>query len=114
MGYLFYVNMQKRSDEKVYADVHKTDERIYFSPEEAQAAIDADPQLAPYRHVVPLVALTQQEYEALVREVESAVLAERQRCADIAANWDVSHPNTNYGQCIANLILGQNSQSSNP
>lgn len=53
---IFYVNMQKRGDGKVYADLHKTDERIYFTREEAQAAIDADPTLAPYRHVVEMVA----------------------------------------------------------
>ena len=41
MSFLIYVNMQKRGDGKVYADMHKTDERIYFTPEEAQAAIDA-------------------------------------------------------------------------
>lgn len=56
MSFLFYVNMQKRRDGKVYPDLHKTDERMYFTPEEAQAAIDADPELAPYRHVVPMVA----------------------------------------------------------
>lgn len=55
-GYRFYLNMQKRSDGKVYCDLHKTDERIYFSPEEAQSAIDADPELKKYRHVVAAVA----------------------------------------------------------
>ncbi len=54
--YLFYVNMQKRGDGKVYPDLHKTDGKIYFTPEEAQAAIDADPELAPYRHVVEIGA----------------------------------------------------------
>lgn len=61
MSFCFYVNMQKRGDGKVYADLHKTDERIYFTPEEAQAAIDADPELAPYRHVVCLVAEVYEE-----------------------------------------------------
>lgn len=54
--YEFFVNMQKRGDGKVYADLHKTDHRIYFTQEEAQAAIDADPELARYRHVVKLIA----------------------------------------------------------
>lgn len=52
----FFVNMQKRGDGKVYADLHKTDHIIYFTPEEAQAAIDSDQILKPHRHVVRLVA----------------------------------------------------------
>lgn len=54
--YLFYVNMQKRRDGRIYPDLHKTDEKIYFTPEDAQAAIDSDPALAPQRHVVAMVA----------------------------------------------------------
>lgn len=57
----FYVNMQKRGDGTVYADLHKTDHKIYFTAEEAQAAIDADPELKPYRHVVKLTAALEQE-----------------------------------------------------
>lgn len=59
--HIFYVNMQKRGDGKVYPDLHKTDERIYLTREDAQAAVDADPTLAPYRHVVELVAATHEE-----------------------------------------------------
>lgn len=59
--YTFYVNMQKRKDGKVHADLHKTDERIYFTRDAAQAAIDADPDLKPYRHVVELVAALPEE-----------------------------------------------------
>ena len=66
MSYLIYVNMQKRSNGKVYADMHKTDERIYFFPEDAQSAIESDPATAPYRHVVPIVCLTEEEYQELV------------------------------------------------
>ena len=32
--------------------------------------------------------------------------AERQRCAQIARQFDRDHPNTNYGGCIARLIEG--------
>lgn len=63
MSFLIYVNMQKRGDGKVYADMHKTDERIYFTPEDAQAAIDADPELAKYRRVVPIVCEVYQQPE---------------------------------------------------
>jgi len=30
--------------------------------------------------------------------------AEREACAAIARQWDVDHPASNYGGCIANLI----------
>jgi hypothetical protein len=32
------------------------------------------------------------------------VEAERQRCAQIAREFDKTHPNTNYGKCIASFI----------
>ena len=63
MSFLIYVNMVKRADGRVYADMHKTDERIYFTPEEAQAAIDADPELAKHRHVVPIAREVYQQPE---------------------------------------------------
>ena len=59
--FTFYVNMQKRGDGKVYADLHKTDGRIYYTEEDCQAAIDADPELKLYRHVVELVAVLPEE-----------------------------------------------------
>ena len=34
--------------------------------------------------------------------------AERQRCAQIARQWDVAHPSTNFGGCIARFIEGDN------
>lgn len=60
--YSFFANMQRRGDKKVYADLHKTDGKIHFTAEEAQAAIDADPELKPYRHVVELVACLPEEF----------------------------------------------------
>lgn len=53
-GFEVFVNMQKRGDGKVYCDMHKTDGHVYFTREEAQAAIDKDPELAPHRHVVAI------------------------------------------------------------
>lgn len=29
---------------------------------------------------------------------------EREACAKVAKQWDINHPSTNYGGCIANLI----------
>lgn len=41
---------------------------------------------------------------AHIKELEAAVAAERRRCAQIARQWDETHPDTNYGGCIARLI----------
>lgn len=55
-GYLFYVNMVKRRDGTVVNDLSKTDGIIYHTPEEAQAAIDKDPETSNSRRVVEMVA----------------------------------------------------------
>ena len=68
MSHTFYVIMQKRMDGRVYADLHKTDHTIYLTPEDAQAAIDADPELAPHRRVVELVAMTVEDWNELMKE----------------------------------------------
>lgn len=39
VGYEFYVVAVKRSNGEVYADLAKTDHRIYFTREEAEQAI---------------------------------------------------------------------------
>lgn len=57
----FYVNMQKRGDGKVYVDLHKTDERIYFTEEDAKDSIPLS--LIPHRHVVKLVACLPEEVD---------------------------------------------------
>lgn len=44
--------------------------------------------------------------ENLLEELECQVKeGEREACAAIARQWDVDHPTTNYGGCIANEIL---------
>jgi len=48
-----YLNMQKRSDGKIYCDLHKTDHKIYFTEEEALSAIRLLPEdIQKHRHVV--------------------------------------------------------------
>ena len=43
--------------------------------------------------------------EDLLKELEWQVReSERNACAAIARQWDVDHPASNYGGCIANLI----------
>lgn len=46
--------------------------------------------------------------DLLEKAVAEAVAAERQRCAQIARQWDVDCPSTNFGGCIARLIEGKN------
>jgi hypothetical protein len=36
--------------------------------------------------------------------IKAAILKEREACAQIAKDWDASHPHTNYGACISNAI----------
>ena len=43
---------------------------------------------------------------AMEAERENGAAAERQLCAQIARQFDVDHPNTNYGGCIARFIEG--------
>ena len=45
--------------------------------------------------------------EAATAAAQAAVAAERQRCAQIAREFDRDHPNTNYGGHIARLIEEQ-------
>lgn len=52
----FFVIMQKRSKGEIYPDLHKTDGKIYCIEEEALAALEADPELKPFRHVVKMWA----------------------------------------------------------
>lgn len=51
----FYVVMQKRSDGKVYADLHKTTSTIYLDKEEADQALEQYEHKSCY-HVVPILA----------------------------------------------------------
>lgn len=43
-------------------------------------------------------------YHMLESLIKRAVVHEREACAQIAKDWDASHPHTNYGACISNAI----------
>ena len=64
MSYEFFTIMLKRPDGKVYADLHKTDGRIYFLKEKAELELVKLGELARNFHVVRLVALTIDEWTA--------------------------------------------------
>lgn len=40
----------------------------------------------------------------VLESIAAVVTAERKACAQIAKDWDASHPHTNYGACISNAI----------
>ena len=65
MAQSFFVNMSKRKDGKVYANLHKADGRIYFEREVAEQELSQDIWQAN-KHTVELVALTREEYDELV------------------------------------------------
>lgn len=59
----FYVVMVKRKAGKVYADLHKTDGKMYLIEDDANKALEAMGDIAQHYHVVPLVAMTVDEYQ---------------------------------------------------
>ena len=65
MAQSFFVNMAKRKDGKVYADLHKADGRIYFEREVAEQELRQDIWQAN-KHTGKLVALTREECDELV------------------------------------------------
>ena len=65
MAQSFFVNMAKRKDGKVYADLHKADGRVYFEREVAEQELRQDIWQAN-KHTVELVAPTREEYDELV------------------------------------------------
>ena len=67
MSYTFYVIMQKRTDGKVYADLHKTDGQFYLTEEEVELALKHHPE-ANHFHVVELVAMTVEDWNELMKE----------------------------------------------
>lgn len=60
----FFVVMQKRSDGKVYADLHKTDGRMYLTEEEADSALLATGDLAKHFHKVKMVGVLADEWHS--------------------------------------------------
>lgn len=62
MAYEFFVVMQKRSDGKMYADLNKTDERMYLIEAEADAALNAMGDLAKHFHKVKMVSVLADEW----------------------------------------------------
>lgn len=62
MAYEIYVIMQKRSDGKVYSDMHKVlNEKFYYTEQEAEAALEKE-ELKAHFHIVKMIAQTFEEW----------------------------------------------------
>lgn len=57
----FFVIMLKRKDLKVYPDLHKTNQIIYLNYEDAEKDFNNSEHFKDYYHIVPLVAVTQDD-----------------------------------------------------
>ena len=64
----FYVIMLKRQDGKVYADLHKTNQVIYLTIEDAYEELNNTEHYKEYYHIVKLIACLDVEIEELKEE----------------------------------------------
>jgi hypothetical protein len=68
----FYVIMLKRQDGKVYADLHKTTEKIYLTYDDAEKelndALYGDYFYKNYYHIVRLIACLPETLDELAQE----------------------------------------------
>ena len=64
----FYVIMLKRQDGKVYADLHKTDQFIYLTEEDAYEELNNNKHFKEYYHVVKLIACLDEELKQFDKE----------------------------------------------
>lgn len=52
--------MQKRRDSKIYVDLHKTNQTIYLTKEDAEDDLKNDSD-SSYKHIVKLIACLENE-----------------------------------------------------
>jgi hypothetical protein len=57
----FWVIMLKRQDGKVYADLHKTNQRIYLEYEDALDELNSWEMCKEYVHIVKMIATLAEE-----------------------------------------------------
>ena len=60
-GHEFWVIMQKRRDGEVYADLHKTNQKIYLTYEDALEDFNNSEHYKEYYHIVKLLATLDEE-----------------------------------------------------
>jgi len=61
----FYVIMLKRQDGKVYADLHKTNQNIYLTIEDAYEEWYNNEHYKQYYHIVKLIACLDEELKEI-------------------------------------------------
>lgn len=61
VGHEFWVIMLKRRDGKVYTDLHKTNQIIYFTYEDALKDFNNSEHYKEYYHIVRMVAYLEGE-----------------------------------------------------
>jgi hypothetical protein len=66
----FYVIMLKRQDGKVYADLHKTDQFIYLTEEDAYEELNNKEQFKEYYQVVKLIACLDEELKEIKDQLD--------------------------------------------
>ena len=66
----FYVIMLKRQDGKTYADLHKTDQFIYLTEEDAYEELNNKEHFKEYYHVVKLIACLDEELKEIKDELD--------------------------------------------
>jgi hypothetical protein len=66
----FYVIMLKRQDGKVYADLHKTDQFIYLTEEDAYEELNNKKQFKEYYQVVKLIACLDGELKEIKDQLD--------------------------------------------
>jgi hypothetical protein len=64
----FYVIMLKRQDGKVYADLHKTNQVIYLTIEDAYEEWNNNEHFKEYYHIVKLIACLDEELKQFDKE----------------------------------------------
>jgi hypothetical protein len=61
VGHEFWVIMLKRRDGEVYADLHKTNQKIYLTYEDALEDFNNSEHYKEYYHIVKLLATLDEE-----------------------------------------------------
>ena len=67
---IFYTIMLKRQDGKVYADLHKTDQFIYLTEEDAYEELNNNKHFKEYYHVVKLIACLDEELKEIKDQLD--------------------------------------------
>jgi hypothetical protein len=66
----FYVIMLKRQDGKVYADLHKTNQHIYLTIEDAEDEFNKSEHYKEYCHIVKLIACLDGELKEIKDQLD--------------------------------------------